>query len=283
MKKIITLMKLGLANLNNYKIMRKSFNTILLLFAVSLVFNACDENAIPEVTENVPDGGTYGKFFFHVQNAPEVNFYFDEKKVSSVASSTSDEVKGNAYGSVFPSNAYALISSGTFNVSVRDLEGNTVAATSLTFAADSHYSVYLGGTEENYEIFTIEDDLPEANYEKIYWRFVNSMANMPFAVDAYAVRAAVPATENTPAEPVEIVTLGTGIAFKQAGDYKELKPGKYNYRIFESGTDYDVETSTPYIQNTITLGSLGRVYSTQIRGTYAPTPSSKNIDYWRER
>lgn len=262
--------------------MRKTFNTLIIL-AVSLIFSACEENAIPEVTENVPEAATYVKIFFHAQDAPNVNFYFDDKKVSSIASSTTDEVRGNAYATVFPSNAYAMIPAGTFNVSARDIEGNTVVANSLSFAADTHYSLYLVGTMDNYEIFLLEDDLPAPDHVKIYWRFVNSMTAIPFAVDAYAVKAAVPATETAPAQPAQVIALGNGIAFKQAGDYKELQPGKYNFRIFESGTDYQVETSTPYIQNTVTLASKGRVYSTQIRGTYAPTPTSKNIDYWRER
>lgn len=263
--------------------MRKTFNKILLVVAVSLFFNACDENAIPEITESVPEGATYVKFFLHAQDAPIVNFYFDDKKVSAVSSSSDDEVKGNGYGSVFPSNAYALIPSGTFNVNARDLEGNTVASSSITFAADKNYSAYLVGAAESPEIFAMEDVLPEPDNVKIYWRFVNTMAAMPFAVDVFAVKAAVAATDEIPAQPVEIITLGNNLAFKEAGDYKELQPGKYNFRIFESGTDYDIETSTPYIQNTVTVGTLGRVYTTQIRGTYSETPTSKNIDYWRER
>ena len=262
--------------------MRKTFNTLIIL-AVSLIFSACEENAIPEVTEDVPEAVTYVKIVFYAEEARNVNFYFDDIKVSSIASSTTDEVKGNGYGSVFPSNAYAIIPSGTFNVSARDLEGNTVVSNSLSFASDTHYSLYLVGTADNYEIFLIEDELPQSDNVKIYWRFVNSMTDIPFAVDAYAVKAAVPATDESPEQPTQVIDLGNGIAFKQAGDYKELAPGKYNFRIFESGTAYEVETSAPYIQNTVTVASKGRVYSTQIRGTYVPTPTSKNIDYWRER
>jgi len=263
--------------------MRNIFNKLLLLFAVSLVFNACEENAIPELTVPVSEDATYVKFFFHVENAPSVNFYFDDQKVSAVASSSSDEVQGNVYGSVFPSNAYALIPSGDFNVDARDLEGNVIASTSATFAADKNYSAYLVGTTDNYEIFVMEDQLPAEDRVKIYWRFVNTMVNMPFSVDAYAIKAAVPATDDSPAQAVQVISLGNGLIFKQAGDYKELESGNYTFKVFESGSDYDAETSTSYIQNTVNVASKGRVYSTQIRGTYAESPSSKNIDYWRER
>ncbi|WP_299390556.1 DUF4397 domain-containing protein [uncultured Gelidibacter sp.] len=264
--------------------MRKAINKLIILCAVSLVFTACDENAIPEITEPVSDTATFVKFFLHAEDAPAVNFYLDDKKVSAIASSSSDEERGNSYGSVFPSNAYALIPSGTFNLYARDLEGNVIATNSVTFDADKHYSAYLGGTAESgYEIFTIVDPLPAPDNVKIYWRFVNTMSNMPFSVDVYAVKAAVPATETTPAEPVKIINLGMDLDYKEAGEYKELEPGRYNFRVFASGTEYEVETSTPYIQNTLTLASKGRVYSTQIRGSYKETPTSKNIDYWRER
>ena len=283
MKKIIILTKLGLVNLNNYNIMRKTINTLMILCVVSVLFTACDENAIPEITEPVSDTATYVKFFLHAETAPEVNFYLDDQKMSSVSSSSSDAQQGNKYGSVFPSNAYAIVPSGSFNLYARDLDGNVIATNAVTLDADKHYSAYLGGSTDSYEVFLIEDPLPPLDNVKIYWRFVNTMSGIPFAVDAYAVKAAVAATDDAPAQPVQIINLGKGINYKQAGEYQELSPGKYNFRIFESGTEYDVETSTPFIQNTVTAASKGRVYSTQIRGTYKPTPTSKNIDYWRER
>ena len=132
--------------------MKKTFNKILILCAVALVVTACDENAIPELTEPVADDSTFVKFFLNSDDAPVVNFYFDDKKVSAVSSSTDDEVKGNAYGTVFPSNAYALISAGSFNINAKDLEGNIVATKSFTFENDKHYSAYLLGAEESYEI-----------------------------------------------------------------------------------------------------------------------------------
>lgn len=263
--------------------MKKIVNKILILCAVSFLFTACDENAIPEITEPVAEGATFVKFFLNAEDAPEVNFYFDDQKVSAVPSSTSDEVQGNKYGSVFPSNAYALIKAITVDIYAKDLEGNVIATKNYNFAADKHYSAYLLGTPDSYEIFVLEDDLPMADNVKIHWRFVNTMTNIPFAVDAFAIKAAVPATDDAPAQPVIVVTLGNALAFKQAGQYMELEPGKYTFKAFESGTDYTVETSKAYIQNAVTLGSKGRVYSTQIRGNYKPMPTGKNIDYWRER
>lgn len=255
--------------------------------AAGFLLGACEKNAIPEVTEPVQDGA-YVKFFFQVEGAPRANFYLDSKKVTGVAPTTTDIVLGNLYGSVYPSNAYALVPAGSFNMSAIDTvagagTADVLASTSVSLANNKHYSAYLAGTPESYEVFMVEDNLPPADYTKIWWRFMNTMANMPFAVDAYAVRSAVPATDTKPAEPVEVYELGKGLDFKEHGPYVELKPGTYTYKVFASGTEYDPATSTSYIQQSFAIASLGRVYTTQIRGTYAEKPKAAQIDYWRER
>lgn len=262
--------------------MKNIFTKIILILAAGMFFTACEENAIPELTEPVAEDATLVKFFFHAEEAPSANFYFDNRKVTATNSSTDDEEKGFDYRGVFPSNAYAIVPSGSFDVSVRDLEQNELAFSQESFAVGTNYSAYLVGTAENLEVFVMEDNLPQDDPVKINWRFVNTMAEMPFAVDAYAVRAAVSETEDSPAQEVEVVTLGTGIDFKEGGEYMELKPGNYTFKVFESGSDYDPETSTPYLQHTVNLASLGRTYTTQIRGTYSEEPSG-NIDFWRDR
>lgn len=269
--------------------MMKIFKRAFLFLAAGLMLGACEKNAIPEVTEPVQDGGAYVKFFFQVEGAPRANFYLDSKKVTAVApTTTSNIVLGNAYGSVYPSNAYAMVPSGTFNMSAIDTvagkgTADVLASTSVNLAANKHYSAYLAGTPTSYEVFMVEDNLPPADYTKIWWRFMNTMADMPFAVDAYAVRSAVAATETKPAEPVQVYELGKGLAFKQHGPYVELKPGTYTYKVFPAGTEYDPATSKSYIQQSFSVTTLGRVYTTQIRGAYAETPKAAQIDYWRER
>jgi len=45
------------------------------------------------------------------------------------------------------------------------------------------------------------------------------MAEIPFTVDAYAVRDAVPETDDAPAQPAQVISLGMNIDFKEGGDY----------------------------------------------------------------
>jgi hypothetical protein len=267
--------------------MTNIFKRALVFLAAGFLLGACEKNAIPEVTEPVQDGA-FVKFFFHVEGAPRANFFLDSKKVTGVAPTTSGVVLGNLYGSVYPSNAYAVVPAGNFTLSVVDTvagggTADELASVPVNLTANKHYSAYLVGTTENYEAFITEDNLPPADYTKIWWRFMNTMANMPFAVDAYAVRAAVAETETKPAEPMEIVELGKGLDFKQHGSYVELKPGSYTFKVYPAGSEYDPATTKAYLQHAVVLGSLGRVYTTQIRGAYAETPKTNQIDFWRER
>lgn len=261
--------------------MKNIFNKIIAVLVLGLILTACDENAIPELTEPVPENPTFLKFFFHVENAPQANFYLNDEKVTAVNSS--EEVQGFGYKGVYPSNAYSLVPSGSYDVNVKDLDLVTMASAQVTLDPDKNYSAYLVGTTDNFEVFVMEDALPANDPVKIYWRFVNTMAEMPFNVDAYAVKAAVPATDDSPAMDAQAISLGSNIAFKEGGEYVELIPGSYTFKVFETGSDYDPETSTPYIQHSVTLSTLGRIYTTQIRGTYSEAPSSGNIDFWRDR
>jgi len=269
--------------------MRKLFNTTLAILAAGLMLGACEKNTFPEVAEHFStDSGANVKFFFHVDGAPRSNFYLDNMKVTGVSPTAEGLVLGNTYGSVYPSNAYAVVPSGDFTLSAIDTASangtaEVLTTTEVSLEKGKNYSAYLVGTTDNYEAFVIEDKLPPADNVSIYWRFVNTMANMPFEVDVYAIRAAEPATETTPERPAEVISLGSDIGFKEHGEYVRLDPGSYTYKVFAANTEYDPLTSTPYLQNKVTLASLGRVYTTQIRGNYAAKPKSSQIDYWRDR
>ena len=284
LKTITTHMKHGLVNRNknNMIIMRNILNKTLLVLAVGFSFTACEENAIPELTVPVEGESTFVKFFVHAEDAPEVNFFFDEEKITGV-NNDEGEVEGLEFGGVYPTNAYALVPSGTFDVAALDTDFNVIAFTEANFEEGENYSVYLVGTTGNYEVAVIEDNLPEDHPQNIYWRFVNTMANLPFEVDAYAVRAAVPATEDSPAEEAVVIELGKNIGFKEGGEYKLLEPGRYTFKVFDSGSEYDPLVSTPFIQHSVTVGTRGRAYTTQIRGTYSEETTSGKIDFWRDR
>lgn len=267
--------------------MRKIFSKTLAIVAAGLMLGACEKNEIAELADPVRDGANV-KFFFHVEGAPRANFYLNDEKVTGAVPTTDNVVLGNLYASVYPSNAYAVLPAGSFTLSAIDTvkaggTADVLSTLQVNLQDNKNYSVYLAGTTTNYQTFMIEDQLPPADNTSIWWRFVNSMAEMPFNVDVFAVRAAVPATETTPAEPIEVVPLGTNVAFKEHGNYTLLKPGSYTFKVYPAGSQYDPLVTTPYLSSSVVLATLGRVYTTQIRGTYAAKPKTSNIDYWRDR
>lgn len=264
--------------------MKKIIKRLILVLIAGAFLSGCDKNAIPEVADPLDsDQVAQAKFFFHSDDAPSVNFFINNEKVSAVGSNNDDEEQGSKYKSVFPSNAYALVPSGSVDISAMDVTGAEIAFTQATLSPGKNYSIYLVGNEGSYEVFTMEDNLPTSDNNKIYWRFVNTMAEIPFTVDAYAVRAAVPETDDAPAEAAQVIPLGMDFDFKEGGEYVELIPGRYTFKVFNSTVDYDPLTSSSFLSHTLTVGSLGRIYTTQIRGTYSVPIGSGKIDYWRDR
>lgn len=262
--------------------MKNILNRIVLIIVAGLILTGCEENAIPELAVPITGEMTKAKFFFHADDAPPANFYFGTTKITAAGSTTAGDPQGSAYKSVYPSNAYAIVPSGNHTISAVDLEMNELAAAQATLNPGSNYSVYLVGSGDH-EVFVLEDNLPADDNVKIYWRFVNTMADIPFTVDVYAVRAAVAATDTEPAQPARAVLLGSDIDFKEGGEYVELEPGNYTFKVFDSTSEFDPLTSTPFLQHTVNVATLGRTYTTQIRGTYSSPIGSGKIDFWRDR
>ncbi len=262
--------------------MKNILNRIVLIIAAGLILTGCEENAIPELAQPITGEMTKAKFFFHADDVPPANFYFGNTKITAAGSTTAGDPQGSAYRAVYPSNAYAIVPSGNQTIRALDLEMNELASKQASLSPGSNYSVYLVGFG-NHEVFVMEDNLPADDNVKIYWRFVHTMANVPFTVDVYAVRAAVPATATAPAQAARAVLLGSDIDFKEGGEYVELEPGNYAFKVFNSTTVYDPLTSTPFLQHTVNVGTLGRSYTTQIRGTFSTPIGSGKIDFWRDR
>lgn len=282
--------------------MKKSLNKIIAVLTGSLIVAGCEVNDLPEITRPL-DFTTAAKvkFFFHVDGAPRAIFYMNGTKVTSIAQQTKVDpvtgridtlLQGHAYGSVFPSNNYAEVPAGDYSMRVDTLAVANPAVkaelvkTNVSLKANTFYSAYLVGTKTSYETFIIEDKLPPEDHTKIWWRFMNTMAEMPFKVDVYAIRTAVPPSTTDPndqGDPGEVITLGKNLGFKEHGEYVELPKGTYTWKVFPAGTTGDFKTLKSYIQQSFAVSSLGRVYTHQIRGTYAAVPKSNQMDYWRER
>lgn len=223
----------------------------MLLCAVAAT--ACEKNAVQDITGTLP--GSRIKFFNYGVNAPPVNFYANDTKVTAVTSATGIEsVNGVAYGGQGSGGFYSALVPGQYTVTGRiaatvdkDLPVARVAATLVDGKA---YSVYLSGfydaTAKTVDGFVLEDlfDLTAIDYTQVYIRFVNASSNsQPMTLFA---RNNTTLTE-TP--------IGAATAYKGGSALVALPNGVYelNTRLAGSGVNTITRTGINLV--------AGRVYT----------------------
>jgi hypothetical protein len=135
-----------------------------------------------------------------------------------------------------------------------------------------------------YEVIFTKDNLPPADFSKVYVRFMNHLASTPSLpspnIDVVAIRLAAAATATTPALPEVRTVVATNVPFKAITNYIEVPTGITRMEIYETGTTQvyaSIQTSaaSPF--------ALGRVYTIFARGTYSKPGKTTHIDFWRER
>lgn len=239
-------------------ILFKSFAIV----ATGLMLGACDKNAIEDFNDPV-SGGAYVKFVHAAPDAPAVNFYLDNTKVSAIAANSAGEEQGMTFAKnvVFPSNyGYANVEAGTrmLQAITPATLGNTVTAkNSVTLADGKYYSSFLIGTAGAYETYTVEDMLPEVSNGKAHVRFVNLLQS---ATNGYAASAVRTATSETPETRTAI---GQTISVKGNTAYVAIEPtGSYIIEFKENNAAGTITKSSSFTP----IG--GRAYTVVISGVY---------------
>ena len=228
-----------------------------LLCAAALT--ACDyeKNAIQELTAVPPVAGV--KFFNFGLNAPGVNFYANDTKMTAVLSATGTEaVTGVTFSSVSAGGFYSAITPGSYTLSGRiaaatdkDLAVSTVTATILD---GKYYSFYMSGfydaATKKVEGFIVEDPFPAAlDYTVAYVRFVNAISNStPMTMFAKNTTSAVE------------VPIGGAVAYKAGSAFVAVPNGTYdlNTRVTGSATNVITRAGVSLL--------AGRVYTIGARG-----------------
>ncbi len=248
--------------------MMNTYKTMALLLG-ALTLGACDKNAVQDITE--PATGSRVKFFNFGINAPAVNFYANDAKVTAITSATGVEsTNGVAFGSVGNGGFYSAITPGSYTftgkIAAATDKDLVVSRVTGTIAADKAYSVYLSGfydaTAKTVEGFVVEDAVPAAfDYTQALVRFVNASPNAA-AVTLYATNTTT-STE---------VPVGAAVAYKAAGTFTALPAGVYNLnaRVAGSNTNTFARTAVSFV--------AGRVYTITARGdaTVATTGTATN-------
>jgi hypothetical protein len=237
----------------------------LAVLVVAGLLSACGDKTVQQLTE-APLASSRVRFFNFGVNAPSVNFYADETKMTAVLSTTGTEsTSGIAYGGVSAGGDYAAVAPGQ-----HALAGKIAAATDKDLAISAltaniedgkYYSFYMSGiynaTTKTVDNFIVEDPFtppPDQNTATV--RFVNAISNanpMTLYVKNTTGGAEIP--------------IGAEVAYKQAGAFVNIPGGSYDISTRYTGA------TTNALSRTGVSFSGGRVYTITARGdiTVAPT------------
>lgn len=221
------------------------------------VLASCDKNAVQDITGPLP--GAAVKFFNFGVNAPGVNFYANDTKMTAISSTSGTEsVTGTVYGGVGDGGFYSAIAPGQYTLTGKIAAATdkdlAVASVAAPIANGKYYSYYVSGfynaTTKTVEAFVVEDPVPATiDYTVAYVRFVNAISNSG-AMTLYAKNT----TTNTES------AVGADVAYKSAGAFTSLPSGVYDLNTRVTGS------STNVISRAAVSFSAGKVYTISSRG-----------------
>jgi len=244
-----------------------------LLCAVLLA--ACEKNAVQVLpTAEVIPGGRV-KFFNFGVNAPGVNFYADNTKMTAILSGTGQEATtGVAYGGAGNGGVYLAIVPGAYTLTGRiaatvdkDLPVATIAT---TLDDGKYYSYYMSGfyntTTKTVDAFVLEDQLSvqsqPINYGVAYVRFVHAMSNAN-PLTLYARSTVI----------LDTTVVGGAVAYKGAGTFTALPAGVYDLfaRYTDSTTNKIARTGVSFLGGHMyTVGARGDITIVSTTATNRP-------------
>lgn len=236
----------------------KPFRTFSALLG-ALVLASCsfEKNAVQDITG--PLASARIKFFHFGVNAPGVNFYAGDAKVTAITSATGVEsTTGVVYGGVGSGGFYSAVDPGQYvltgKIAATVDKDLSISPVTATIADGKAYSYYMSGfyntATKTVEGFVVEDAFPAAiDFTQAYVRFVNAISNSaPMTLFA---RNTTTTTE---------VPVGGLVAYKAAGAFTALPAGTYDLNTRESGA------TANKISRTAVSFVAGRVYTIGARG-----------------
>ena len=229
------------------------------------LLSSCDKDAVQQLTG--PVAGSQIKFFNFGVNAPGVNFYANDQKITAILSATGTEsTTGTVYGGAGGTGLYSAIDPGQYTLSGKiaatvdkDLAVSTVAT---TLENGKFYSFFMSGfyntTTKTVEGFIIEDPVPPAfDFTQAYVRFVNAISN------------STPTTlfvKNT-ATSAE-TAIGGAVSYKAGGTFVAVQPG-----VYDLSTRVGTSTTAAYSRTAVSF-SAGKVYTIAARGDMTVTSTT---------
>ena len=221
------------------------------------LLSACGKKEVQSLTG--PTAASRIRFFNFGVNAPSVNFYANDTKMTAIQSTTGTEATtGIAYGGVGAGGAYSAIDPGQYSVTGRIAAATDkdlpIATVNTTIADGKYYSFYISGfyntTAKTVESFVVEDDFAvPTDFTAATVRFVNALSNAN-PMTLYAKNT------TTGAE----VPIGGEVAYKVAGTFVNIPAGGYDLSTRYTGSSTNVLT-----RPSVSFAG-GRVYTVTARG-----------------
>ncbi|HTI05542.1 MAG TPA: DUF4397 domain-containing protein [Gemmatimonadales bacterium] len=252
--------------------MTKSMNVYSAVAMLLLAgLSACDKNTVQQLPTE-PLLGSRIRFFNFGVNAPGVNFYADNVKLTAIRSETGVEsTNGVAYGGVGNGGGYSQIAPGS-----HQLTGRIAATTDKDLAIDTltaaladgkYYSFFLSGfyntIAKTVDAFAVEDPIaPPTDFTKAQIRFVNAIGNAS-PLTLYARNTTVGDT----------TAIGGAVAYKSAGTFVAVPVGIYDLfaRYTDSTTNKVARTAVTFLGGHIyTIGARGDITITSTTATNRP-------------
>lgn len=249
---------------------RHSLAALLCVGALS----ACDfEKTAVQSIAGPTAGNANIKFFNYGPNAPQVNFYADNTKLSAISSATGAEATtGVAYGSQASGGFYTSMKPGQYTftgkIAAATDKDLSISPVQFTIADGKNYSYFLSGiyntTAKTADAFIVEDPIPAAfDFTQAFVRFVNASSNAPSAA------LFVKSTTNT---ALAEVAIGAATAYKGATAFVAVPDGTYDLNARLSGSSTNAVTTTGQ------SFAAGRYYTVVLRGDWTQSPTGTNAN-----
>ena len=225
---------------------------------------ACSGRGVQDLTATSPSSAV--KFYNFALNAPSVNFFANDVKVTATNSTSGAEsTAGTGYGSVAAGGFYTGIAPGAYTLSGRISatvdNGVPIASTPVTLADGKGYSYYLSGpynaATKQSDAFIVEDAVPPIDYSQTFVRFVNAIYNAN-PLTLYA--------KNTVTG--DSVAIGGAQAYKGASAFVAMPGAAYDLTARYTGSN------TAVITRAGVSFSTGRSYTISARGDITVVSSS---------
>ena len=239
--------------------------TSIAALALAGLLSACGTKEIQDISG--PLASSRIRFFNFGVNAPAVNFYANDTKMTAIQSTTGTEsTNGIAYGGVGAGGNYSAIAPGQYAVAGKIAAATdkdlVISSVNATIEDGKYYSFYMSGfyntTTKTVEGFVVEDPFTvPTDFTMATVRFVNAISNAN-PMTLYA-KSTTTATE---------VPVGAEVQYKGAGAFTTIPAGAYDLSTRYTGSSTNVLTR-PAVSF---VG--GRVYTITARGDITVAPST---------